>query len=276
MVALATGFLALLAALVELPLVAAGLVSPRYTATVGIVTVTGAVLAGLPHDAFSETHVAALIAVALVAPAAVALSAERRAREEIAAFATFLGDSSTLLACSLDFDVTAKAVASIPVPELADWCLVELGTPEGAVERRAASHPDDAAEQVAACIAATADGERRPRSELWGELPDALLETWAAGDAERLERMRDAGARAAMRVPLRTGERALGTMTLLATGDRDFGERDLRRVEDLAARCAVAIENAQLYRAARRADRRFSRRAESPPGGRPAPRGEET
>jgi hypothetical protein len=266
-VALATGELGILATLVALPLAAAGRLSWRATAAAGGTAVVLALLAAIPHDPFDAPHTTALIALGIASVMAVELAAEREAREREAAFATFLGDAGTLLACSLDFDVTAKAVASVPVPELADWCLVEILAWDGAVERRAASHPNPGAEQLAACIAQAGDEDRAPRTQLWPELPDALLDTWSNGNGDRLDAMRAVGARAAMRLPLRTPERTLGSMTLLARdSSRRYREADLRLAEELAARCTLAIENAQAYRAARRpAERRFGRRAEPPP-----------
>jgi hypothetical protein len=269
-VALATGELGVLAALVVLPLAAALFTPVRTTGVVAVVTVALVALAGVVRgDAFGAPHVAALLAVALAGAMAVALAVERREHERSAAFASYLGDAGTLLACSLDFDETAKAVASLPVPEMADWCLVELEAPDGTVERRAASHPDEGAEALAAALAEHGPREpgEGPHSELWRELPDLLLASWAHGDTERLKAMRSVGARSAIRVPLRSVERPLGTMLLIAAGTRRrFVEEDLRRAEDLAARCSIAIENAQLYRAARRGggERRFGRRAEAP------------
>jgi hypothetical protein len=264
--ALATGELGLLAALVALPLVTAAVGSPRATTVSGAATLAVAVLAGLPHETFADAHTASLIAVAIAAVLAVALSNEREARERSADFSSFLADAGTLLSCSLDFDVTAKAVASVPVPELADWCLVELVSPDGAIERRAASHPDEGAEQVAAAVAAAGADSGGSRAELWRELPDDLLEAWAPEQEERIDSMRAVRASAAIRLPLRTAERLLGTMTLLARSPRRFREPDLRQAEELAARCSLAIENAQLYRAARRpSERRFGRRATDQP-----------
>jgi hypothetical protein len=274
-VALATGELAALAALVVMPLAAANIASARATALVAALAVGLVTLSGAPHDVFGAPHAAALIAVALAGAMAVLLAAERARRERAAAFESFLGDPSARLACSLDFDETAKTAASVPVPELADWCLVELAAPDGGIERRTASHPDEAAEDLAAALAVASGGDaERPRMELWPELTDDLLEAWAGGDAERLARLHATGARAAMRVPLRSMERRLGVMTLISSASaREFDEGDLRHAEDLAARCAVAIENAQLYRSARRGERRFARRVTEPgAGGRVEPR----
>jgi hypothetical protein len=267
-IALVTGALAALAALIVIPLAASSVASARVTALMAAVALALVVVAGLPHDAFGPAHVAALVAVALASVTAVLLAVDRTRRDRAAAFKAFLGDASALLGCSLDFDETAKTAASVPVPELADWCLVELTTADGSIERRAASHPDEAAEDLAAALAATGGDAARPRAELWPELTDDLLAAWAGGDEERLRRLHSTGARAAMRVPLRSIERRLGVMTLLSSvSAREYEPADLRQAEELAARCAVAIENAQLYRAARRGERRFARRVPDPPAG---------
>jgi len=235
--ALATGTPGLLAAIVVVPLGVATFASPVATAVAAVVSLL-VVLAGGPlaGDAWSDGHVAALIGVVLTGTMAVILAAQRREREQAETYAAYLGDAGTLLSCSLDLDATAKAAAGLPVPQLADWSLIEIVSPEGEVERRAASHADPAAEEVAAEV------------------------------AEGLHSVRG---RSAIRVALRTVERRLGTMVLLADeGGRRFGPADLDRAEQLASRCALAIENAQLYRAARRgAAGRFSRRSD-----RPAPR----
>jgi GAF domain-containing protein len=263
-IALASGALGALAGLIVLPLAVAGFAPPRSTAIAAVATAAVALAAGLAHDALGGAHVAALVAVGFAGVMAVWLAAERRRRDRESEFARFLGDAGALLGCSLDFDETAKAAAAVPVPELADWALVELFDPSGAIERRAASHPDEGAEALAAAlVAGEPEQGRGPRSELWPELP-----------AELLSGVEGVGARAAIRVPLRTPERRLGAMTLIASDSRrPYGERDLLHAEELAARAAVAIENAMLYRAARRGERRFARRAEPPASGRPQPRG---
>jgi len=261
-VALATGALEALAALTVVPLAVASFATGRVTAAAAALTALVALAAGLAHDALGGAHVAALVAIGFAGTVAAALAALARRREEEGSFTEFLGEAGTLLACSLDFDETAKAAASVPVPQLADWVLVELYDSAGAIERRAASHADEGAEAVAAALseAQAADG-RSTLSALWPHLPDELV---APGEG------REARPRAAMRVPLRSADRPVGAMTLLALEPgRSFGETDLRHAEQLAARVAIAIDNALLYRAARRGERRFTRRTESPERGRP-------
>jgi GAF domain-containing protein len=232
--ALATATPALLALLAVVPLAAASFATPRTTGAVGAMTLAITLVAGLLRgDAWGGGHVAALIGVAVAATMGTLLATQLRAREHAESFAAFLGDAGTLLACSLDLDATAKAVAALPVPELADWNLVEVVSPQGEIERRAASHADPVAEEIAA------------------EVPEGL---------------HTVRGRSAIRVALRTVERRLGTMVLMADeGGRRFGPDDLRHAEELAVRCALAIENAQLYRAARRGTPgRFTRRSEQP------------
>jgi GAF domain-containing protein len=260
LIALAAGLSWALAGLTIVPLAAATFASVRTTAAVAAGTLALVLLAGLARDDFGGgAHIAALIATGLGGAMAVVVAADYARRVRDAAYWRFLGNATTLLTCSLDFDETAKAAASVPVPELADWSLVELFDAGGQVERRTASHADEGAEQVAhALVTSDSEAGRGPAAQLWPELPDEL---------------RAGGARAAIRVPLRTPERRLGVMTLIAaTPGRRYGETDVTRAEELAARAAMAIENAQLYRAARRRERRFGRRAEPPASGRPEPR----
>jgi hypothetical protein len=122
-------------------------------------------------------------------------------------------------------------------------------------------------------VAAAGEAAGGSGAELWRDLPPALLDTWAQGNEERLGGMRAVGASSALRLPLRTLERRLGTMTLLGKQPRPpFSERDLHQAEELAARCSLAIENAQVYRAARRpSERRFTRRTDLPAVPRPEP-----
>ena len=43
---------------------------------------------------------------------------------------------------SLDYSETLVAVARLAVPEYADWCFVELVTPDGGIERVVMEHVD--------------------------------------------------------------------------------------------------------------------------------------
>src|SRR6185503_1791499 len=60
--------------------------------------------------------------------------------------------------------------------------------------------------------------------------------------------------RSAMVVPLGVRDRVLGAMSFVfAESGRRYTDDDLAVAEDLARRCATAIENARLYRSERQA-----------------------
>jgi PAS domain S-box-containing protein len=106
-----------------------------------------------------------------------------------------LSGSGRLLAATLDLDETLRGVASLPVPALADRCVVELRRPDGSVQRV-------------------------------GDPPEA-------GEA-------------ALAVPLRAGERELGTLTLVARG-HSYTPEDHAAAAELAERGAQALVTAQAF-----------------------------
>ena len=171
----------------------------------------------------------------------------------------FLAEASRVLATSLDYDRTLSTVARLAVPEIADWCAVDLAVGDD-VERVAVEHVDPAR------LALARDLERRypadPRSdqgvqgvlrhgvaELYSEIPDEML-AQAARDPEHLELLRSVGMRSAMIVPMTARDRVLGAITFVsAESGRRFDEQDLALAMDLALRAAAAVENARLYEA---------------------------
>jgi serine phosphatase RsbU (regulator of sigma subunit) len=82
---------------------------------------------------------------------------------------------------------------------------------------------------------------------LWSEIPDEVLEEGARDD-EHLRLIRELDLKSAIVVPIVARDRALGAITLVAaeSGHR-YTEGDLRRAEELAARAAFPIDNAQLF-----------------------------
>src|SRR5207247_1724155 len=56
----------------------------------------------------------------------------------------FLAEASAILASSLDYETTLKNVASLSVPQFADWCAVDVVRDAGTVERLTIAHADPA------------------------------------------------------------------------------------------------------------------------------------
>lgn len=74
------------------------------------------------------------------------ITERKRAEERI----RFLAEASALLASSLDYERTFESLAALVVPELADWCFVDLVEPDGSFRRLAVGYADPAKADVAA------------------------------------------------------------------------------------------------------------------------------
>jgi serine phosphatase RsbU (regulator of sigma subunit) len=89
---------------------------------------------------------------------------------------------------------------------------------------------------------------RTGNPELYPLITDEMLAD-AARDEEQLRLVRALGARSAMIVPMRVGDRTVGAM-MFVSGDglRQYGERDLNLALELATRAGTALDNAQVHR----------------------------
>jgi PAS domain S-box-containing protein len=183
-------------------------------------------------------------------------SAERR---------NFLADATATLTSSLDYRETLARVARLAVPRFADWCAVDVVENGGGCPVRVAvAHADPAKLHLAAELdqryppdpnASTGVPNviRTGRSEFYADIPDELLVAGTV-DAEHLRIARELGLRSAIVVPLSSGTRVFGALTLVsAESGRRYTERDVAFAEDLGRRGASAIENARLYAAEQRA-----------------------
>src|SRR3954447_15300456 len=180
----------------------------------------------------------------------------------------FLADVSALLDASLDYDETLSAVADLAVRRIADWCAIDMVDAERGLRNVAVAHvepekvalarelqqryPPDLEAPTGSANVALRTGE----PELYAELTPELLER-AGADEEQVQIIRDLGMTSAMVVPLRARGRVLGALTLIVTEGRpNYGADDLAFAEQVAARAAIAVDNARLYREARDQERR--------------------
>ncbi|HEX3344206.1 MAG TPA: PAS domain S-box protein, partial [Polyangiaceae bacterium] len=181
---------------------------------------------------------------------------DRKAEE---ARRSFLADASTALGESLDYEVTLRQIAALAVPRLADWCAVDIVEPPDLRPRRlAVAHVDPT--KVALALELGAKYPPRPdaptgvasvlrtgRAELVRDVTDAMLVA-ACVDDEQLRIARSLGLRSALIVPLIGQEGVLGALTFVRTGHgRHYGQHDVEFAEEVARRCANAIERARLF-----------------------------
>jgi PAS domain S-box-containing protein len=202
--------------------------------------------------------------IAMAINQAALYEAERIAQERL----QFLGEASTLLASSLDVDATLARVAKLAVPHFADWCSVDLVTASGAIERVAVAHAGqqavELAERIFAAFPPTFDDElgvgaviRTGAPVLSPEIDESALRAVFGNRPSYLDELLGLGLTSSIVVPLVARDGTLGALTFIsAESGRRYGPADLRFAQELAARAAVAVDNAHLYRAAeRRRDR---------------------
>jgi PAS domain S-box-containing protein len=169
----------------------------------------------------------------------------------------FLSDSSAALGSSLDVAQVLRRVASLAVPEVADWCAVDL-VADGRIDRVAVAHQDPAMVELAEELSSRYPPDPRAdtgvpgvlrsgRSELYPEITDELLRS-AVRDDEHYRLIQEIGMRSAMIVPMVARGRSVGALSFVSgRSGRRFDEQDLELAEELARRCATAIDNARLF-----------------------------
>jgi PAS domain S-box-containing protein len=170
----------------------------------------------------------------------------------------FLARSADVLAASLDPDELLVEIANLAVPELADWCAVEVMNDAGTLERKALAHVDPTVRQRALDLARRYPADptaeqgvyhvvHTGQPELYPEIPDEMLRA-AAVDDEHYSEMQAIGMRSAIVVPMTTRGRTLGALTWVnGRSGRRFDAQDVDLAQELARRCATAIDNARLY-----------------------------
>jgi signal transduction histidine kinase/ActR/RegA family two-component response regulator len=183
-----------------------------------------------------------------------------------------LATTTGALSSSLDYGEMLSTLAQLLVPGLADWCAIDLLEGEQLVNVSVA-HVD------ASKVALALEFQRRyppdPShlhgvwgvvrsgcSELHENISDAQLSA-RAQDGEHLSFLRELGIRSAIIVPILIRDRALGTISLIAThARRNFDRIDLSLAEDIGRRTGSSIENARLYAAEKHAARRAEEAAQ--------------
>ncbi len=167
------------------------------------------------------------------------------------------------LEAALDVGSALRTLVAALVPDLADWCFVDLVDGDGIPRRVEVAHADPGEAPLAQEMRAIAFGpgwatpsaqairDRSPR--VYRELTDDLME-WATHDERHLAVLRAMRARSLAAVPLVARDRVIGAVTVIrSTMAPALDEQALLVVEELAAPAALALDNARRYEAERAA-----------------------
>ncbi len=171
---------------------------------------------------------------------------------------SFLAEASNVLAGSLDYSQTFQNLASLVVPRLADFCIIDRLDEADRLIQVTAMHRDPAQQHLLEKIRYPEPGETHialrvfetRRSELCENLTPQMIDEGFGEDAALI---REIGARNFIAVPLISRDRILGALTLVNISDRPCSHSELSLAEELAQRAALALDNAALYHAADRA-----------------------
>jgi PAS domain S-box-containing protein len=205
--------------------------------------------------------------IALARQAALALerahfsAAEQALRERL----SFLAEATALLTSSLELERTLQQLTELAVPQLADWCAISMLVEEtGKIEQLVVAHQDPERKRWAEAMRGrtrpihiddefdlTAQVIRTAEPVFLREVPQELLDEAARRDPNAAEALREISIRSAITLPLRAGARTFGALTLVAES-RELEDSDFELAQELAARAAIAVENARLYREAER------------------------
>jgi PAS domain S-box-containing protein len=186
-----------------------------------------------PHQ-FDEVEVQTARALGNLAAAAITsaelFEAQRRSREQAERAnrqTAFLAEASAALGSSLDYEETLRTVAQLAVPQIADWCAVDVVDEHGEVQRLAVSHIDSAQASTAGSAVADVIGFGTALMR-----PNVIV------------------------VPLTAHRRTFGALTFVyADSARTYSDVDFRFAHDMAYRAALAVENARAYRQVQAANR---------------------
>jgi PAS domain S-box-containing protein len=225
-----------------------------------------------PH-VFSEADVQTGQALANLAAAALTTAdlyeeqwTQRTAAESARRQSAFLADATAILTTSLDYERTLAAVARLAVPEVADWCAVDILDEAGQLQRLAIAHQNPAKIESARLLEQRYPVDpdaprgvqhviRTGKPAMIGTIRPELLAASALDD-EHLRMLNELALTSYMCVPIVSASGTLGTMTFVfAESGRHYTDQDLSFTQDVAARAGLAIENALAYRRANEANR---------------------
>ena len=171
---------------------------------------------------------------------------------------SFIAEAASLLGSSIDYEKTLANLTTIAVPKISDWCSVHVFDATGRLQELAVAHKDPEKIKWAREL-----GRRYPpdieapyghglvlrtgQSVLMATVSEETLLS-AAKSEEHLAIMREIGFTSYLCVALKSNGKILGSITFVtAESRRKLGQIEVRMAEELAARAALAIENARLY-----------------------------
>jgi len=188
---------------------------------------------------------------------------ERKRAEEALGF---LSEAGNVLSVLVDFESTIQSVARLAVRFIADYCVVDMISPLGRIERMAFAHRDVEKEPLLAKalnVNPLAWDVPSPVVEVLRSRTPALLTDVSAEYLDAFARDKDHRGLMGelnpvswMIVPLSVRDKVLGSITFVSTDPRRrYSKAELELVTELGYRVASAGDNVRLYTELRESQR---------------------
>ncbi|MDP5184683.1 SpoIIE family protein phosphatase [Blastococcus sp. BMG 814] len=169
-----------------------------------------------------------------------------------------LADAGRVLSGTLDIDQQIGRLASLVVPELADWCWIVVTDEQGRLHDVASSHRDptrggEVEAYVSAMVASMSEESAARRVITTGRPVLLPVIEWdqvtrALPDAAARERFARLGAGAGVAVPLVARGQVLGALGLFTREERGpLGEAEVDTAVEIGRRAGLALHQARLY-----------------------------
>jgi PAS domain S-box-containing protein len=180
--------------------------------------------------------------------------------------AAFLSEASRVLSMSFDYHTTMSQLARLAVPELADYCAVDVVEGDGFVrvgfahsdpkreeefrEKLKVFRPEDVSPNHPVMKALV-----RGESDIITNVTEEGLRSVVTND-EQFELLRSLNPKSTMTVPMIASGKIVGALSLLSSQEsHQYTMEELKLAEELGRRAALAVENARLYDEAQLATR---------------------
>jgi signal transduction histidine kinase/response regulator of citrate/malate metabolism len=170
----------------------------------------------------------------------------------------FLNEATKILSSSLEYKKTLTNLANIVVPQLAEWCGIDIITEDGKLQNLVVAHEDSHKVKLAKMLQKKYPADLNSPSgvaaviksgepQILNDITQEMIVN-SARDEEHLKLLTEIGFKSVMIVPLKGQNKTLGAITFVASHEnKSFIKEDLIFAQELAARASTAIDNAILY-----------------------------
>lgn len=169
-----------------------------------------------------------------------------------------LSNMGVALASALHYEARLKQLADLVVPQVADWCAIDMLDLEGNIQRVTVTHQDPQKAKLAEELhkqfppkPSDPQGAYRilesGQAQIYPEITTEMIKH-AAKSKAHLKLLLSLDIDSAAVVPLIARNKTLGLITFVKSKPRQaFKKEDLVFLESLARKAAVLVDNARLY-----------------------------